>query len=336
MAMTHITTRLDIRAGSRRRGVYSIALFACLGFLLSATQIFGESPDYFGYNEFLDLARSEGLNILDVSRFEPGFAIFSVLLTTLFAANTMVYAWVVAAAMLLKGWAISAYSASHKIFIVVAVFYFARYFPLHELTQLRAACAIALILAGAILLWEGRWFIGTSICVSALLLHTSSLAVIPALFLPSSKRWQVVLIAFAVFVSTFFFSGLITGYLSSYLPIVEVYQTDGMGETKPNPFAIQLIIDWAMIAYSFISWTKLSPLMRRVVLLELIGMAIFYGGMEFAVIAHRIREFYSVFWIFFVADGLRRRGTKLVSYGFVIVSVCFYSYVFFISGNFFR
>jgi hypothetical protein len=65
-------------------------------------------------------------------------------------------------------------------------------------------------------------------------------------------------------------------------------------------------------------------------------MAIFYGTMNFGVVAHRLREFYSVFWVLFIADGLRLKETKLLSYGFVAVCVIFYSYVFFISGTFFH
>lgn len=331
-----ISSKLSIFLSEKRNGLYFISLFVFIGFLLSVTQILGESPDYSQYDEFFDLVRSEGLDILIVSRFEPGFSIFSVFLTALFTTNVVVYSWIVVAAMLLKGWAISVCSAGLRIFIVVAAFYFARYFSLHELTQLRAACAIALILMGAIVLWEGNFLIGTLICASALLFHMSAAAVIPALFLPSSKRWQVMFIAFVTFVLISTFSDFLTGYLGDFIPMVDAYQTGGFGEDRPNPFAIQLLIDWTMIAVSLIMWGRLSLLMKRIVLLEFIGVAIFYGGIDFSVIAHRIREFYSVFWVLFVADGLRQNGTRLLTYSFVFVSVIFYSYVFIVSGTFFN
>lgn len=316
--------------------MYLILPFVFIGFLLSVTQILGESPDYSQYDEFFDLVRSEGLDTLIVSRFEPGFSIFSIFLTALFATNVFVYSWIVVAAMLLKGWAISVYSADQKIFFIVAAFYFARYFPIHELTQLRAACAIALILVGAIVLWEGNFLVGTLICASTLLFHMSAAAVIPALFLPSSKRWQVMFIAFATLVLTSTFSDFFTGYLGDFIPIVAAYQTGGFGEDRPNPFAIQLLIDWTMITVSLIMWNRLSSLMKRIVLFEIIGMAIFYGAIDLAVVAHRTREFYSVFWVLFVTDGLRQNGTKLLTYSFVFVSAIFYSYVFIISETFFN
>ena len=118
--------------------------------------------------------------------------------------------------------------------------------------------------------------------------------------------------------------------------MVDAYQAGGFGEDRPNPFAIQLLIDWTMIAVSLIMWDRLSLLMKRIVLLEIIGMAIFYGGIDFAVIAHRIREFYSVFWVLFVADGLRQNGTRWLTYCFIFVCVIFYSYVFIFSEAFFN
>jgi len=328
--------RLNMRISLRRSWNYPIALFAFIGFLLAVTQIFGSSPDYSDYNDFFDLVRSEGLDVLVVSRFEPGFSILALVLTKLFTANVVVYGCIVGAAMLLKGWAINAYSSSQKIFIIVAAFYLARYFPLHELTQLRAACAIALMLTGAIVLWKGNLLFGILICSLALTFHMSAAAIIPALFLTSTKRWQVVFIAFVAFVVVFIFSGLITGYLANLIKILDAYQNGGFGENKPNPFSIHLLIDWTMIAVSLIMWNRLTLLMKRIVLLELIGMAIFYGAIDFAVIAHRLREFYSVFWVLFVVDGLRQKATRLMTYGFVFVSVIFYFYMFIIAGTFFH
>jgi hypothetical protein len=324
------------QSSPKRLRVYLVVALAFFGFILSVTQVFGESLDYSQYFAFFDLARSEGLDIISVSRFEPGFSIFSAFLTALFISNLVVYAWIVAAAMLLKGWAINAYSSSQKIFLVLAIFYLVRYFPLHELTQLRAACAIALLLVGVIFLWGGNLRYGLLIFASSVFLQMSALAVIPALFLKVSKRWEVILIAISAYILTSILMGEISGYLANYIEILSAYQKNGYYETKPNPFAIHLLIDWWIIIFSLISWSRLTLLMRRVIMLELIGMAIFYAGIDFGVIAHRIRDFYSIFWVFFIADGLRLGATKVLSYSFVLVCVLFYSYLFILSGNFFH
>lgn len=330
------TSHFYKRISFKRLSVYLITLFVCLGFFLSVTQTFGESPDYSQYEDYLNLVRFDGINILTTSRFEAGYSILSLALTAFFTTNLVVYSSTVAAAMLLKGWVIKASVSSSRIFFIVAAFYFLRYFPLHELTQLRAACAIALILVGAIFLWEGSLRRGLFFCAAATLFQMSAAAIIPVLFITESKRSKVILIAFGVFVLTSVYSALATGYLASYIQILDAYQTYGFSDVKPNPFAIQLLIDWVIIIISLIMWNNLTLLMKRIILIELIGMAIFYGGIELGVIAHRIREFYSVLWVFFVANGLRLKSTKALSFGFVFVCIVFYSYVFFISGKFFN
>ena len=83
-------------------------------------------------------------------------------------------------------------------------------------------------------------------------------------------------------------------------------------------------------------WGRLTLLMKRIVLVEIIGMAIFYGAIEFAVVAHRMREFYSVLWVLFVADGLQIKSTKLITSGFILACIIFYSYIFVIDGVFFH
>ena len=327
---------LKIRTSFGGLDKFFVSLFVLLGFLLSITQLFGQSPDYLDYSNFFDLTRSEGLNIFNVTRFEPGFSFIAFVLTTLSHSNVVVYSWIVTTSLLIKGWTIRAYSSSQKIFVFVAAFYLIRYFPLHELTQLRAALSIALIMSGSMLLWRGYLLYGIVICGLALLFHMSSAAIIPTLFLRPTRRWQVVTIAFVLFFFTTAVLNYITGYIADFVAILDSYQRDGFGEEAPNPYSIQLLIDWVMIFVSLVMWSKLSSLMRRVVLLQLIGMAIFYGGIDFPVIAHRIREFYSVFWVFFLIDGMRLKSTRLLSYGFAFVAIVFYFFIFVLDGNFFN
>lgn len=329
--------KLNNHPSFKREMVYFILIFVLTGFLLSITQVFGESPDYSQYEYFFDLVRSEGLDVLIYSRFEHGFSIFAFVLTTLFTINVVVYSLIVVAAMLLKGWAISAYSSSKNIFLVVTIFYLVRYFPLHELTQIRGACGISLTLAGAIFLWKECFFRGILLCALAVTFHMSTMAIIPMFFLVKlTKRKRIIFIATVVFILIYTYTEKFSGYLANSITVFDNYQTAGYGDTRPNPFAVQLLIDWAMIFAAFILWDKLSQLMKRIILLQLIGMMIFYGGFDFPVISHRIRELYSVFWIFFVAHGLQNKGTKLVTYGFVFVCFVFYGYMFFLSGKFFH
>lgn len=311
--------------------IYTIFVFSIFGYILSANQFFGISRDYINYVAIFDQARSISLNTLFETRIEPGFTALSIILTKLFSVNLIVYSLIVFASLLLKGWAISNKLLSTKIFFVVAAFYLVRYFPIHELTQLRIGLAISLVLAGSIFLWNGNILVGTLICISSMLFHVSVAAIIPALYIYTPKRWKVTLISLTFFLTSFFLAGLATEYLSGFLTILKDYEAnEQFGELKPNILAPYILIDLTMIIISIINWRRLTKLMRRVIILEIIGFSIFYGAIEFSVIAIRIRELFSVFWILYVADGLKQKGMALFIYVFILTNIIFYFYLFFL------
>jgi len=283
----------------RSKRFYLILLFVFIGFLLSGFQVFGQSRDYVNYDIFFNLLRHEDLSVIYEYRFEPGFSILAFLMTILFASDAFAYGGIVASILLLKGWSISVYSTSKVVFLVAATFYFARYYPLHELTQLRVAGAVGFLMIATIFLWRGNLLYGLLACAVALLFHMSAVAVIPALFIYPTNRWKTMLVGLGAFITVFVFTDLIITVLSNHLAVFENYQKHGFGDNVPNPFSSALLLDWAMIGIALAMWSSLSLLMRRIILLQIIGMMIFYGGMDFPVVAHRIRELYSVFWVFF-------------------------------------
>jgi len=317
------------------KSIFSIALFSLFGFVLSVTQFFGISPDYPNYVLFFDLLRYEKFDIFVESRFEPGFSLIALALQSFLESDVAVYSSIVASALLVKGWVLRLWGVRGISFFVLSAYYFVVFFPLHELTQLRAACAIALVMTGAVQIWSGRIGIGLFICGTSLLFHISAAGVIPALFLFFDKRWQVILCGFAVFVITSAFAAAFTGTLGIYFQTVGLYQATGFGN-DPNPVSVELLIQWAMVVTSLLFWQHLTDAMRRIILLEIVGLAIFYGAIEYAVIAHRIREFYSVFWVFFLGAGLRNRGTRQLSVGFIAGSIIFYYYNIFVIEAYFK
>lgn len=320
----------------KRWSLYSLLLFISTGFLLSVTQIYGESPDYANYDIFFDYVRSERLYIIFMTRFEPGFSAIAVFFTTLFATNVVVYSSFVVLAMALKGLAMSFYSSNQKIFLVVAVFYLARYFPFHELTQLRVACAIGFLMIGSYFSWRGEYIKGLFSCLLALLFHMASAIIVPACFIKSTKIRTFLFIIFCVFVVAYSGAELLTSYLASYIKVFGGYEYSGFGDNSPNPFSVALLLDWSMIAVALLMWRHLSILMKRVVFFQLIGMALFYALLGFPVMAHRFRELFNVFWVFFVADGLRVKYLQFPVACFVVLSIGLYSYFYIFSGTFFQ
>lgn len=308
-----------------------IILLGIFGFVVSITQIFGMSRDYENYEEFFNSIRVGGYAAIFESRFEPGFSILSLFFVSIFNANSAVYSSFVFISMLIKGSVISLYSSSRKIFVLVGIFYIIRYFSLHELTQLRLSIGIGLILSGSIILWSGRVFLGCVVCALALLFHASTAVIIPILLINQSNRWRVILFALIVFVFSFYSVNFLNEYLSGFIQILSDYEANKYQfERRPNPIAIYILIDWVMIIWSLFHWKRLSEIMRRIIFIELVGFSIFYGVIDFSVVAIRVRELYSVFWIIYAIEGLKKRNTAIPVFVFVIVNIIFYFYLFFL------
>ncbi|WP_298272272.1 EpsG family protein [Geobacter sp.] len=311
-------------------------LLSLIVFVFAFYQILGESRDWQSYDDFFELLRVEGTDSLGISRFEPGFVIVGLILTKLLSANLAVYGMIAASVMFCKCWVINQFSANRIIFFIVTLFYFIHFVPLHELTQLRVACSATFLLLAFVLLGRNNRLVGLAACAVALAFHLSAIVVSPFLFIKSSSRRTVILVSVIVFIATLFGVGQVTSYFQDSIGVVKMYQEAGFGDQIPNPLSSAMLLDWGMIVAGLFIWDRLSLSMKHVILLELVGMAIFYASMDFAVISHRIRELLSVFWIFFVAEGLQQELlVKQISILFVITSLILYSYLFVFSGQFF-
>lgn len=315
-----------------------------LVFLLIFFQIPGEAQDWKGYDEFFNLVRIDGLDSLGLSRFEPGFVIASVILSRLFSSNFVLFGVIAASAICLKCRVINQLSPSRMVFLVTVFFYLVRFASLHELTQLRVACSTSFIFLAFVLAWRSNRIGSIIACVAALAFHISAAVIIPLVLLIQLRSRLlklfslkiVIAVSVIVFFTTFFLLKLTVNYFQDIFLVVAMYQEAGFGNEVANPLSVALLLDWAMIIVGLLMWGRLSSMMKYVVLLELIGMAIFYASLDFPVIAHRLREFLSIFWVFFVVEGLQQKTlVKVFSILFVISNFVLYSYIFFFSGNFF-
>lgn len=305
-------------------------------FLLAFYQIPGESRDWQNYNDFFDLVRNDGIGTIGVSRVEAGFVVMSLFLTKLFSSNFAVYGIIAGSTTYIKCWAINQFSSEKIIFFLVTFYYLVRFAPLHELTQLRVACAIAFLLTAFVLIWRNYRIAAFIACAGALAFHFSSIVIVPVLFMKSFSRKTLVIVTLAVFLAVSLGLALLVYYFQDSFTILKFYQQVGFGDDIPNPLSSALLLDWGMIAVALLMWDRLSPPMKHVLLLELVGMAIFYASMDFAVISHRIREAFSVFWVFFIAEGLSQdRLVKEVCLLYLIAGVALYLYLYLLSGQYF-
>ena len=90
--------------------------------------------------------------------------------------------------------------------------------------------------------------------------------------------------------------------------------------------------EFFLLAVSAFFWKDCTDNMKRVVALQLVGFAIFYGFFEFGAIGTRIREAFSVFWLFYVADFSRvTTHLKAAILVFVLMNIALGSYLFYFS-----
>jgi hypothetical protein len=313
-------------------------------FILILYQILGESPDWQNYNEFFDLLRDHGWGVLATNRFELGFGALSFFLINMFASNLVAYGFIAVTSILIKCWAINQFTSSRLAFLGVMIFYALRFAPLHELTQLRVAFSISLMLLATMLIWRRDSVSAVLACTLAITFHLSAIVLIPFVLLgyfingciKLLSRKFIILTGGFVFLVTFYGIELALEYFENSFSVIAMYQDAGFGNETPNLLSPALLMDWSMIFVAIFMWNKLPLMMRYVVFVEIVGMAIFYASIDFQVIAFRLREFFSVFWVFFIAQGLKQKYfmRNIVVY-FLAINIVLYSYYFFFNSFFF-
>jgi hypothetical protein len=328
---TTLTTVTPIRKHLTTWLILSAIIFLC-----ALSQFPGESQDWQNYDSFFETLRSEGIYIFTNSRLEPGFVIASLILSDLFSSNLVVYAIIAANAMLLKCWVVNQLTQEWKIFFLVTLFYLVRFAPLHELTQIRVACSSAFLLLAFVLRHQGKRRSCLAASAGALAFHVSALFIIPLMFIKSFGRKGVIITSIIVLFTTMLGLNLLVNYFQDSINIIMAYQTVGFGDEIPNPLSTGLILDWAMILSGLFLWNSITPAMKHILLIELIGMALFYGSLDLPVFSHRVREITSVLWVLFVTDGLQQEQIiKEVTAIFTILNVCLYFYLYFYHSQLF-
>lgn len=304
---------------------------------LSLFNSMGTSPDYGNYVASFNWARDASWSHVFPNRhaWEPGFMLLVFLLTKLIAANSWVFLSIVTLAASIK-LGLLYKTCSPIAFVLAMILFFFKYFPLQDYNQLRGAIAISfLLLVYYQWIWKNNLKLTALFSVCAVCFHYSALAVLPFVFLIRHdlflERLRTLLITFSIF-------GLlaITGYLTlTYLaPIVPRLSSYGSVAPVTPTYLIPLFFpEVFLIAVSLIFWGDSTQNMKRVIAIQMIGFAIFFGFFDFQVIAIRLREAFSIFWLFYIADYSRTTARlRLATVGFVLMNIALGSYLFYFSN----
>lgn len=309
-----------------------VALIGGLAALVSMLQPFGYSPDYFQYDYFFDQLRMDYLYQLRESRFETGFLNLSYLLTIFFPDNIQVYGFFVLIAIGLKAYFGGRLSAKGYAWIFL-LFYFFKFFPLHELTQLRAAMAASFLIAVFYYFSVERYWVALLFSLIAISFHNSALMVLPFFLVPSSMltRQRIIAIALLVYLVCYFISDYLAFFLAERLVVFESYLSAGFESRRDAIFSPVFYPEFLMIVLSFVFWNDLSPIMKKILAIEVFGFSIFYGFIDMGVVAVRGRELFSVLWVVFVAQfPFARKNIKIGILIFVLGSIFIATYLYFI------
>lgn len=313
--------------------------FLITAFAVSVAQLFGVSRDYLNYSNFFSTVRALNFSfeIFHMTRFEPLFTFLSSVFVSLTESNLLVYALLVFFSLWIKSIAILQTTHSWRIIFIICLFYAARFFPLLEMTQIRAAISSSfLFFAFYFSLREQRKW---SILMSFLSVgfHMSSVIVIPfVLFITPPRRLYVFFISMAFLITGFFLKDILIGILSSHFRVIALYASRGaagFGE-QVNPINSAVILDFAMIITALYFWNNSTVLMRQMVFLQIISLMIFWSFYNYGVFAHRWRELISVFWVFFFSHALVLKGNKkYIFLIFIVINIGFYHYLYFFSRH---
>lgn len=316
-----------------------MAIFVAIAFFIVITQLFGVSRDYTNYDSFFSTARRFAFDFefLETTRIEPIFTFLTWLSASFTKNNLLIYSFFVCLSLWVKGIAVSQVRNSWPVMFFVALFYGARFFPLLEMTQIRAALSSSfLLLAMKYSLTRHK---KKSIFFSAISMgfHMSSSIAIPFVFLKKTpRRSYIFLISLGILATSLFLKDFLIEVLSAHLKVIAMYASQGstgFGE-RVNPVNSAILLDMAMIAITFLFWNKSTLVMRRMVFLQVIGLMVFWSFHNYAVLAHRWRELISVFWVFFFARALALKGNEKYIYLILcIINIVFYLHLFFFSRH---
>ena len=310
--------------------VLIILSFGIIGGLISGYQVFGLSRDYLAYYEYFERIKIYGLGILFEERFEIGFGLLSFLLLSFFNSNTIVYGVLSGLSLFLKTIAIRFVGCG---FLLGIIFYITRYFPLHEMTQLRVALGSGFAVLSFVLEDFGKRKIALLLIIIGITFHWSVIILLPFLFLHSGKRILLISLISApiLFLILKFFPRLILRYAAQFFETMKIYEIIGYGDFEINYLPAAILLDASIVIIGIIFWNSLAKIMKKIIIAQIFSFAIFYGLIEFPVLAWRIRDLFAVIMVIYVSAAYgRNKILRNSAVFYVAISSLFFIYINFV------
>lgn len=356
---------------NRQKSSFRRQLIIIFGLLLLAawltfSQFFGESRDYSNYEMFFQHVLSDRCQNTEKFRFELGFQYFSCLLAFAVPSPLGIYS-IIAVLFLFPKLCIMALVATRnslkiaKIpvsFMLALFMYTTRFFPLHELTQLRISVGMSFILVSFFYIKRyqflptlrdrflslrghdsSKWnlkshFAPALFLIVGILFHSSLLISTPFLLMQNFVKSRKFILSSSIIIFLFllFLSNAIANFTFANIALGEAYK-EGFGQGI-NLLSAQKLLDWCLATIGFLLIDPKDKLSLSILCLFTYSIPVFYGFSNFPVLAHRFSEIFQVFGILLVASMGSRKQLVFVS-PFAIVYSLANLWVFTTSGYFF-
>ncbi|MBL3538300.1 EpsG family protein [Aminivibrio sp.] len=302
-------------------------------FLVAIFQLFGVSRDYENYARFFSEAREYGFSYVRNHLFEPLFSYLSFVVSSVFKNNVMVYSLLAILSFSIKCFALRRVSRNWFILFVALTFYGARFFPLHEMTQIRASFAASFLILAMVYIYQQKNKRSLLCGIATIGFHLSSLVIVPfACYL--KKHWRkrdVFFLSIVFFVLLLITKVFLLDFLASHISKLDSYQSLEYGG-KVSWHARTVILDILLIICGFSFWKRSDNLMRQILFSQVLGILCYYVFWDYAVLAHRIRELLSIFWVLYFPLALNKRGNiRRVMSIFIFLNIALYFHLYFVS-----
>lgn len=315
---------------SFRRSTLAIALLASFAAMAALTGVFGAGKDTGEYFDYFDVLRSGGFEAGLEHRFELGFALSVLALALTGLPNSALMASLVFVSTLIKLKAI--WGRDPLLNWMVPLLYLIRFFPLHELTQIRAALAIGFALVAIDAIMGGRRMTAWLCLAAGASFHYSVLAFVPIVLvgrrLTGLRTGVIVATAYAC-------AAALGGFLLTH-ETVSLPASLALYLESPDPtFAINVlsvprILDFLSLAWLLSRFAALDALARAHTIAFLTAQALFYATISFPVVALRSSELFSVSWCLAFKGAMQgARGGAYEKFGMLLwlCNLAAYGYV---------
>lgn len=301
-----------------------------------------DGVDYQAYSQYFEELRSLDFFSAFVYRLEPVFVVLTLLFNQILPNSFLVYLAFLILSIILKTYIISKTRLAGFLFAILVVFYLFRFFPIHELTQIRVSLAIGLVMM-SFQRYDTR-FLKWLLFALGCLTHYSTLILLPFVFLVGAAQdgainyikherliWTLIFITAAILGVI---SQLLINYLTPYFMVLQIYDSVGFGEQTVSPFNATILLDIFGILTGFALYGKMSASTRSWLYFQTLGLFTFYAMINFPIMAFRVKELFCVFWIFYIRDAMEYKGlVKFHAISFATLCIVMYFYFYFFAKS---